>query len=329
MKTTIAPKTTATRVFVKVLCIVFVVEVIVMVLLPLIAPARFPTIVQACLDATLLTIFAAPLLLWVIIRPILVEQEVRREAERQLLATHARLDLAADIQRRLLPKSVPVLPGVDVAAKLTPAHATSGDFYDFLSFPDGSVGIAIADVSGHGIDSALLGVSASAYLRALTETIQDPGELLNHLNRFLVEQAQEGRFITMFLARIVPESMSLTYAAAGHRAFLMTDSETVEILDSTCPLLGIMPDIASSTSRSISLRPGQTLVFVTDGIEECTAADGKHFGKERMLALLHSTGSLSSNAMLERLFSETRKFTGGRSQRDDMTAIVLKIAEPF
>ena len=86
--------------------------------------------------------------MWVIIRPILKEQEVRHEAERQLSETQTRLNLAADIQKRFLPKSVPVLRGVDIAVALNAANSTSGDFYDFVSLPDGSVGIVIADVSG-------------------------------------------------------------------------------------------------------------------------------------------------------------------------------------
>lgn len=317
----------AARVFIKVLFVVFIVEAAVMFVLPLFLPQTFPDEVRAVVDAALLTAIAAPLLWWVIIEPILKEQNVRQQAELRLAQTHAKLELAAGIQKKLLPRSNPVLPGTDIAAKLTPAESTSGDFYDFPTMPDGSVGFVIADVSGHGIDSAMLVASASAYLRALTRNSRDVGEVLTRLNEFLVQQSQTGRFITLFLGRIDPATMSLFYAAAGHQAYLFDSTGAPSVLEATSHPLGLVPDVNIPSSGLIPLLPGQTLLLVTDGIEESATPEGELFGSARVIELIQSHQKLSSQETLDLLQREARGFASGAPQLDDMTAIILKVLD--
>ena len=324
---TAASAVSAARVFSKVLLVIFTVEVAVMFVLPLILPRTLPAEVRAIVDAALLTATAAPLLWWIVIEPIIKEQEVRRQAELRLAQTQAKLQLAAEIQKKLLPKSEPVLPGTDIAARLTPAECTSGDFYDFPSMSDGSIGIVIADVSGHGIDSALLVASASAYLRALTRSSHDVGDILTRLNEFLVEQSQEGRFITLFLGKIDPSTMSLSYAAAGHRAYHFDTTETVSMLEAASPPLGLVPGVTIPSADPISLRPGETLLWVTDGIEESASPEQELFGSTRVIQLIQSHQRLSSQKTLDLLYREAREFASGEPQLDDMTAIILKVLD--
>jgi sigma-B regulation protein RsbU (phosphoserine phosphatase) len=314
----------AAGIFIKVLCAIFVAEAAVMFVLPVILPTTVPDGLWAIVDATLLTAVTAPLLWWLIIAPILKEQVTRREAERELFQTQVKLDLAAKIQKKLLSDSMPLLPGADIAANLTPANSTSGDFYGFPTMPDGSFCFVLADVSGHGIDSALLVAAANAYLRALTQTSQDVGDILTRLNDFLVEQTQEERFITMFLGRIDSATLSLTYASAGHQAYCL-DSQTVNILKAGSLPLGLIPGMTIPSSSPLSLQPGQTLLLVTDGIEESASPEGELFGKARMIELIQSHPQLSARETLDLLYREVRGFACEAPQRDDMTAIILKV----
>lgn len=315
------------RVFIKVLFVIFTVEAAVMFILPLVLPRNHTEEFRAVVDAALLTAVAAPLLWWIIIEPILKEQLVRQEAELRLVQTQAKLQLAAEIQKKLLPKTEPVLPGTDIAAKLTPAESTSGDFYDFPSMSDGSIGIVIADVSGHGIDSALIVASASAYLQALTRSSRDVGDILTHLNEFLVNQSQEGRFITLFLGRIDPSTLSLSYAAAGHKAYHFDSTGKVSTLEATSPPLGLVPDLTIPTSGPIPLRPGQTFLLVTDGIEESATPERELFGSARVIELIQSHQRLSSRETLDLLYRKSRGFASDSPQLDDMTAIILKVLD--
>ena len=325
MRTITTSAVSATGIFIKVLCAIFAAEAAVMLVLPVILPRTAPDEVRAFVDATLLTVVTAPLLWWLIVAPILKEQIIRREAERELFQTQVKLDLAAEIQKKLLSASMPLLPGADFAANLTPANSTSGDFYDFPTMPDGSICFVIADVSGHGIDSALLAAAASAYLRALTQTSQDVGDILTRLNEFLVEQTQEERFITMFLGRIDPKTLSLSYAAAGHQAYHFANDETVNMLEAGSRPLGVFPGITVPSSGLLSLQAGQTLLLVTDGFEESTNTDGELFGSARLIELVQSHPELSAQETLDLLYREARGFARGTQQRDDMTAIVVKV----
>ncbi len=318
-------KMSVAAIFVKVLCVIFAVEAFIMFILPVIISPSISTKAHAFLDAFLLTVMSAPLLWWVIIEPILREQSVRKQAERTLFETQAKLQIAAEIQKKLLPDAMPVLEGADISAGLKPTEATSGDFYDFLTLPDGSMGIVIADVSGHGIDSAILVAAASAYLRALARTSNDLGEILALLNEFLVEQSEEDRFLTLFFARIDPEKFSLSYAAAGHRAYHFRGNRKVSVLNSTGIPLGLVPGIDIPSKGPIPLERGETLLFLTDGIEEATSPDGELFGSDRVKELIESHRNLSAQDTLDLLYREVRRFSGATPQKDDMTAIVFKV----
>jgi len=317
--------TSVIGVFIRVLCVVFVVETIVMYLLSILMPQSVPELLLSFIDAAILTVVAAPLLWSVIIAPILREHANRLAAERELSQTQAKLQLAAEIQMKLLPEAAPVIPGCDLAASLNSAESTSGDFYDFIPMRDGSLAIVIADVSGHGIDSALLVAAASAYLRALTSMLENVGDILTRLNEFLVARSRKGRFITMFLGRFDPATRSLSYAAAGHRSYLFEGQEQVTTLKGDAPPLGVLAGITVSSSRIDALKPGSTLLLLTDGIEESAAPGGEIFGRARVMELIQAHPHLSSQDLLDLLHEEARRFTGGAVQSDDMTAVALKV----
>src|SRR5581483_10317530 len=124
--------------------------------------------------------------------------------------------LARQIQQKLFPAPALPLPGFDVSGVSHPAEATGGDYFDYLPLPDGSLGVVIGDVSGHGFGPALLMAELRAYLRAFLLSRADVGEIVGLLNRALADDAPEGYFATLLLARLDPATRSLVYASAGH-----------------------------------------------------------------------------------------------------------------
>ena len=256
-------------------------------------------------------------------RQVLAEHNARLEAESALRSTQVKLRLAAEIQQRLLPKTEPILPGFDIGAILYPSEETSGDFYDFLALPDGSLGIVVADVSGHGIDSAMIMAATSVHLRWLVASSSDIGEVLARLNEFLVEWTPDGCFVTLFFARVDPRDRSFTYASAGHRGYLLDPTGAVKRLDGTCTVLGWQPDLTVPTEPPVEFRPGQTLLIPTDGILEAASPGGDLFGEARALELVRSNGTLSSRETAEKLYRSARRFAQDAPQRDDMTAVIL------
>ncbi|MBC8873134.1 MAG: SpoIIE family protein phosphatase [Planctomycetes bacterium] len=257
-------------------------------------------------------------------RQALAERNARLEAEYALRSTRVKLRLAARIQRTLLPKTEPTLPGFDIGAILRPSEETSGDFYDFLSLPDGSLGIVVGDVSGHGIDSAMIMAATSVHLRGLVASSSDLTAVLARLNRFLLEETPDGFFVTLFFAQIDPQDRSLSYASAGQLGYLLDSTGAGKRLDSTGTILGCLPDLTIPTEPPVTLQPGQTLLIPTDGFLEAASPDGDLFGEARILELIRTNDRLPSGETLELLYQAARRFSQDAPQRDDMTAVMLK-----
>jgi PAS domain S-box-containing protein len=252
----------------------------------------------------------------------------RREAERALHAREQELRVARDIQQGLLPRELPALPGFDVAAASQPAQETSGDYYDFFSLLDGGTAVAVGDAAGHGIGPALLMAEARAYLRALALREADVGELLALTNRRLAQDTVSDFFITLFLARLDPLGRSLVYSSAGHPAGYVLDSEGAAkvVLESTgCPL-GVHPAAAFPLADPVALAPGDLVLLLTDGILEARSPEGVILGGQRTLDVVRANRGRSAAAIVEALLQAVQEHSGRRAARDDLTAIVIKVA---
>jgi sigma-B regulation protein RsbU (phosphoserine phosphatase) len=203
--------------------------------------------------------------------------EQRKKQEQEL-----HLGLAREVQQRFYRQPAPPFPGFDIAGGAYPADQTGGDYFDFLSMPDGCLGIAIGDVTGHGFASALVMAETRAYLRSVAKTESDAGKALTLINNVLAADLDGGRFVTLLLARIDPKERTLMYASAGHVPGYLFDGtgEVSSILESTgCPL-GLFPGSTIPTSGTIDLDAGEMLVLLTDGITEAKASDETEFGTE-------------------------------------------------
>ncbi len=254
----------------------------------------------------------------------MTERQARLEAEQLLALTNEKLRLARQIQQHILPATPPRLPGFDIAASLHSADDTSGDFYDYVSLGDGSLGIVIADVCGHGVGPALLAVETCAYLRALAVASSDVGEILRRLNEFLCRDMAEG-FVTLFFARIDPRTQALAFCGAGHAGYLFDAAGSCLELASTNLPLGITPTPAITCSPPSQIGPGQILVLFTDGVPEASNAAGQMFGVQQVLELIRARRDDSAEEIVSALIQAVRDFASDKPQTDDITAIILKV----
>ncbi len=239
----------------------------------------------------------------------------------------AKMRVARAVQQKLYPAAPPPLPGFDIAGAASLADATGGDYFDFIPMPGGCLGIAIGDVSGHGVGAALLMAETRAYLRSFAQTYSDVGEILDHVNRALAGDITEDSFVTLLLARLDPARLTLTYANAGHPpAFVIGGSRRVKnVLRSTGVPLGPFPERHIEEGPAVRLRPGDTVVFVTDGITETGAADNREFGSKRVLECIRASAGGASQDIVTFLFEAVDRHAAGLAERDDMTALVCKV----
>jgi len=253
----------------------------------------------------------------------------RRRAEKyetELRAARAELDIASKIQQRLLPEYPPKVDGLDIAGSTRPAAATGGDYYDFMTAPDGSLLIAVADVAGHGLGPALLMASVQGHLRALGQTGLKPDRILQIMNELIREATDPTTFVTFLLARLDPQSRVLDYVSAGHPTGYVLDhrGDIRKELMSTGLLLGAFPDLRPEISQPLQLEAGDIVVFLTDGILEAECKEGSFLGVDCTLELIRRHRDKPASEIVRALFTEVIQSGGDANLEDDITAVVIK-----
>ena len=254
---------------------------------------------------------------------------VKDMTERLRQQKHAfEMECAARVQRGLYPQAAPSLERYDIAGAVFPADETGGDYFDYLMMPDGGLAIAIGDVCGHGLVSALIMAETRAYVRSLAANYSDPGEILGRLNSFLLDHlGSERQYVTLFLARLDPAGGHLTYASAGHTdGFVMTaNGEMRTALPSTGLPLGMFPWASYPSGQRVPLDSGDTVVLLTDGITEAEAPDGTVMTAERALEVIRAHRTDPSAVIVRHLRDFVAEFTEGRPQPDDLTIVIAKV----
>ncbi len=252
----------------------------------------------------------------------------RLKAEAEIRRTREDLAAAREIQLRLFPQTAPVVVGYELAGRSMAAEAAGGDYYDFLALPGGAVGLVMADVSGHGVGSALLMAEARAYLRLLARDVGDPGLLLSAANRALEEDLGRERYITMFLGRLEPASRRLAFANAGHPAALVLDADgTVKHrLRRTGPPLGRNTSEPQADGPTVTLVPGDLVLVVTDGVDEAMDARATEcFGMERAAEVVRRNAARPAAEIVDALCREVGVFCHPETPADDVTVMVVKV----
>jgi sigma-B regulation protein RsbU (phosphoserine phosphatase) len=244
-------------------------------------------------------------------------------------AREASLQLARRVQQRLYPLAPPTVPGFDISGTTLAADIIGGDYFDFVTFPGGGLGLVIGDVSGHGFDAAILMAETRAVLRSMSQVEADPGCLLCNVNRVLASDVDENRFVGMVVLNVDPATRECRYANAGHTPGYVLDARgTVRAeLASTGVPLGPFPDARIETLAVPQLEPGDVVVLVTDGMTELWSPNGDMCGADFVLEVVRGHGHESAAAIVDGLCEAARAFADGALQGDDATAVVCKAIE--
>lgn len=243
---------------------------------------------------------------------------VRLEKQRQ----DRELQIARGIQQSLFPRERPVMPGFELAARSIPCHEVGGDHYDFIPLPGGRWALAVADVSGKGTPASLLMAGVHAWLRALAGTAT-PVVLMRKLNRFLCDNTEAQRYVTLFYGELDPLLGRLVYVNAGHvPPFLLRADGRRERLLLGGPVLGLLEDAAYDLGQA-SLAAGDALAMVTDGVTEAFSEEDVEVGDTMVFDTMAAAREGSAEGALEALVGAVQGWTGGACA-DDLTALVLK-----
>ena len=249
-----------------------------------------------------------------------------RESERRL---RSELDTAREIQRQLLPTGAREVPGLDLAAGYVPARELGGDFYDFLPYGEGRLAVALGDVSGKGTAAALYGSLAIGTVREIVvDRASEPASMLALLNQRLHAARLDSRFIAMLFAVYDASTRRLTLSnAGGPYPLLVRDGQVISIRLEGVPL-GLLPDTQYDES-SLDLRPGDVIIFASDGILESANATEEEFGLQRLSALLSAISPEdSARVIADRILAETDNHSGADSApHDDRTLVVLRVTD--
>ena len=234
------------------------------------------------------------------------------------------LDLAADIQRRLLPEVVPAIDGYELAGWSRPARHIGGDYYDLLEVRDRRLAAVLADVTGKGMPAALMVSTIHSALRLLIRQTEVAPELIQHLNNHIAESSAPNRFITLFVAELDSVAHRVRYVNAGHNPALMLRSEggVVELGSGGLPV-GLFEG-GSYEEGSVDMQPGDLLCAYSDGITECVSPAEEEFGLDRLSALLSGLQGLPLGEIIAAVDRAAVDFAQGASQGDDQTLLLVR-----
>jgi sigma-B regulation protein RsbU (phosphoserine phosphatase) len=237
---------------------------------------------------------------------------------------HQDLEAARRIQRSLLPQALPDIPAYSLAFRSDACYEVGGDYLDIVEQPDGSLLMAVADVAGKGLASAIMSMSFRAAFRGMAVTGMPLDELATRMNQHHWAEGEEAqrRYVTAIFLRLHPEPGRLEIVNAGHNpGFLVEAGKAPRQFDAAGTPLGLLPGM-SYTSESCGFAPGARLLFYTDGLTEVFRGD-EEFGPERLLDEFCRCPSPKADGILDALWTAIEAFSEGGPQADDMTALAL------
>jgi phosphoserine phosphatase RsbU/P len=266
-----------------------------------------------------------------------VEQARLLTLERSQQKVERQLELAADVQRRMLPKANVERPGFDIAARYQPTMELGGDFYDYLDL-NGHIGITVGDVVGKGIAAALFMSAVRASLRAHAQQVYNLDEVVERVNKALCRDTRDNEFASLWYGVIDPGTLRLTYCSAGHEPTLVVKIPKgrpptladIDTLGVGGMVVGIDPQ--QKYQRSLyDLKPGNLLVAYTDGVLDAANFQGERFGKVRLreaiLRTITNNPDLSAAEFVDKVLWEIRQFVGLSTRSDDITILAVRVLE--
>lgn len=265
-----------------------------------------------------------------------VEQARLLELQEKEQRTQRQLELAADVQQRMLPRAKPDIPEFDIAARYLPSLGVGGDFYDLFEL-EGSLALVVGDVVGKGIAAGLLMSSVRASLRAHAQNVYDLNEVISRVNVALSRDTLDNEFATIWYGVIDPRTRRLTYCSAGHEPTMVVrvpehrapTTADIDELSVGGMVVGIDP--SQRFQRAVyDLMPGDVLIAYTDGLTDVMNFEGQRFGRKRVhnavLNVLQAQPDTSAEGILEHILWEVRQFSGLKARPDDQTIVVVRLA---
>jgi serine phosphatase RsbU (regulator of sigma subunit) len=235
------------------------------------------------------------------------------------------LEVASSIQQRILPQSLPSIPGYDVAGTNIPSKSVGGDYFNCIPLRDGRFALVVADVTGKGVPAALLVSSLHAFLWAFFENPLPLDQMTRRLNAVTYTSTTEDRFITAFIVLLDPASGEIECVSAGHNpALLLRNDGRVEELNDGGLALGMLElDLPYKTQKTV-IQPGERLLLYTDGVTEASNEDDKLYDSDEPLSqFVLRTRPERAEEFIHSLIADVKRFTGTAPQADDITALYL------
>ena len=251
-------------------------------------------------------------------------ERLRHDAQTAMLLQRE-LEIAAEVQRKLLPEAGANWPGIEVAALCRPAKSVGGDFYDLLELPGERFGLTLGDVSGKGFPAAVMMASIHTLLRNLL--LHNPANLarmFEELNETIHRSSSAERYSTLFCGVLNPERSELTYVNAGHiPPFVVRSGGRIERAGETDVPVGLLPG-SPYRQHSVQIAPGDLIVCVSDGIIEAQNPEGELWDSSQAEDILRNCMHLPVPEILDQLVCAVDEYAAGSEQADDITAVVLR-----
>ena len=248
------------------------------------------------------------------------------QIERQEKRLERDLELARELQFRLLPQSLPKLPHLELAAKFAPARAIGGDLYDFVSYSLSRTALVIGDVSGKGAPAAIYAALVSGILRSHAPIEPVPAEMLRAVNFSLGERRIDGQFVSLIYAVWDDEQQTLQVANSGLPRPLYWHDDKIEIIEATGLPLGLFDD-ADYDEFTFNAKPGDKFVFFSDGILDERNEAGDLFGRSRVEQIVANSDGVSAEGLVNSLFDAVAEHAAGVETFDDQTVVVIKVKD--
>jgi len=248
------------------------------------------------------------------------------EIARQEKRLERDLELARELQFRLLPQSLPKLPHLELAAKFAPARAIGGDLYDFVSYSLSRTALVIGDVSGKGAPAAIYAALVSGILRSHAPIEPGPAEMLRAVNFSLGERRIDGQFVSLIYAVWDDERQTLQVANSGLPRPLYWHDDKIEIIEATGLPLGLFDD-ADYDEFTFNAKPGDKFVFFSDGILDARNEAGDLFGRSRVEQIVANSDGISAEGLVNSLFDAVAEHASGVETFDDQTVVVIKVRD--
>jgi len=242
------------------------------------------------------------------------------------------LEIARTVQLKFLPQSQPEVDWLDVASNCIPAYEVGGDYYDFLQLDDHRFGVVVGDVSGKGVSAAFYMTLMKGILKSQARHVQSPKEILKQINDLFYENAQRGVFISMIYGVFDSRKNTFTFSRAGHNPLISHYREKNQAEELSPYGIAIGLDKGPIFNQSlqeaeIKINAGDVFVFYTDGYSEAMNDERIEFGEDRLIEVVKENANSTAETILHKIEDAVSKFTGNTSQHDDMTIVIIRVAE--